>query len=173
VEPLVEPLVSERELRKSITRANVQQQPGQQGQQQHSSRPAKPGRSAGAAQPGPDVQPEQPLEALSSILETYFGLQSDVELMEAAEGVAEIWLQHDNDVRARTREALRPLLEREEARNQRAAAKAALKQARRDRFAEQGPRVSRPALLRIAAPCTHACVTLLASTLLCGSTLCA
>lgn len=157
VEPpaeLASGLVSERELRKRAARANVQQQQGQQEQPQHS----QPGRNAGA-QPGPYGQPEQPLETLSSILEAYFGPQSDVELMEAAEGVAEIWLQHDNDVRARTKEALRPLLQQEEARNQRAAAVAALKQARRDRFAEQGPRVSgshTPVHSSSMHPCMHA-----------------
>lgn len=140
-------LESEHKLRKSVKSGNGSKLTGQQTADQAAPAPAYTNRATstdeGAAQSIPDEQQtQQPLETFISIIETYFGPQSDAEFFAAAEGVAEIWHLHDSSVRALLTDVLGSLLAKEEQLSQRAAAIAALKQARRDRFAEHGPRVS-------------------------------
>jgi hypothetical protein len=129
---------------KAASKSNVKQQQGQQQQGQAAPTQAHTNstdRGAGRSARG-NQQPEQPLETFISIIETYFGPQSDAELVAAAEGVAEIWHLHDSSVRAMLSDVLGPLLAKEEQLAQRAAAIKALRQERRDNFAQHGPRVS-------------------------------
>lgn len=101
------------------------------------------GSAALEAQSTPtEQQAGQPLEALADVAEAYFSAHSDTEVLEAAQGVARIWLLQDTSIRARLSCVLGPVLAREERLAERAAAVAAKKQARRAKVAEQEPRVS-------------------------------
>jgi hypothetical protein len=159
-------LESERKLFKASSKSNVKQQDGQQQPPPAAPTPARTnstsstdggaGRSARGKQ-----QPEQPLETFISIIETYFGPQSDAELVAAAEGVAEIWHLHDSSVRAALSDVLGPLLVKEEQLAQRAAAIKALRQERRDNFAQHGPRVRAVLGAAVHSCSMHACRTVL------------
>lgn len=92
---------------------------------------------------------QQPLELLASIVEAYVSALDDAEAVEAAQAVAGIWHAHDTDTRARLSAVLGPLLERESQLQQRAAAMAAKREARRAKVSEQGPRVSWTACRRL------------------------
>lgn len=98
--------------------------------------------SAGAQHAKGQHKGKEPLEAFVSVLDTYCGPQSDGDVLDAAQSVAELWQLKEKEARAALQKVVGPLLEREQQLADRAAAIAALKQARRDKFVQHGPRVS-------------------------------
>lgn len=101
-----------------------------------------PSRQMSLQQPSSDIQESmQPLQSFLDLPEDIFNTLTDAELLDAAQSVADIWHAHDCTVRATLSALLGPLLAREEYLSQRKAAIATMRQARRDKVAQHGPRV--------------------------------
>jgi hypothetical protein len=124
----------ERRTSRNIVASSVNPPTGQQ--------PHGRSASAGAQQAKGQHKGKEPLEAFVSVLDTYCGPQSDGDVLDAAQSVAELWQLQEKEARAALQKVVGPLLEREQQLADRAAAIAALKQARRDKLVQHGPRVS-------------------------------